>query len=225
MNSVGSILKDFEWNYTGTIRTTRGTGFQGKGISRTLFLSPKVEEIPVNLFAVKVSQSTDPAKAGKLVFKYLSYRLDPNGKYVDLAPTNITLETPLEEVRNAVVSKFTNIEGAQVSIGVGLHGKFTNITTADGVFAIYDEDKFKNPDPNISGNAPYYIKSDAIINVKLKGAVSQNNEYLQTTLSTTSSSDEIFQKSSAGKVWGEDSADGAMTGQADAPASTGQAVW
>jgi len=206
MNSIGNVLTNFEWDYEGPISIIRGTGYQGKGVSRTMFLTPKLADIPEELFALKVSQSTNPAKAGKLVFKYFSFRFDENAKYENMAPSEVTLETPLSEVKNLVVSKIGNIPNAQISVNVNLHGSFTNVACADGTYAIYDTEKFKNPDPNKDGDAPYYIKGDAIIHVKLKGAVSQGNEYLQSTLSTTASADDIFQKVQAGKVWGEDDA-------------------
>lgn len=205
MNSIGNVLTNFEWEYEGPISIIRGTGYEGKGVSRTLFLKPNLADIPEELFALKSSQSKNPAKAGKLVFKYFSFRFDENAKYENLAPSEVTLETPLSDVKNLVVSKIGNIPNAQISVNVNLHGSFTNVTCADGTFAIYDEEKFKSADPSKSGDAPYYIKSDAIIRVKLKGAVSQGNEYLQSTLSTTASADDIFQKVQAGKVWGEDS--------------------
>lgn len=203
-NSIGNVLTNFEWDYEGPISIIRGTGYQGKGVSRTMFLSPKLEDIPEELFALKVSQSPNPAKAGKLVFKYFSFRFDENAKYENAAPTDVTLETPLSEIKNLVLSKMGNIPNAQISVNVNLHGAFTNVSCADGTYAIYDEEKFKSADPNKSGDAPYYIKGDAIIHVKLKGAISQGNEYLQSTLSTTASADDIFQKVQAGKVWGED---------------------
>ncbi len=223
MNSLGKVLNGFEWDYEGTIQIMRGTGYQGKGVSRTLFLSPKLEDIPEQLFALKVSQSTNPAKAGKLTFRYFSFRFDKDAKFENLAPSEVTMETPLADVKNLVVSKMGNIPNAEISINVTLHGKFTNITCADGVFSIYDEEKFKSPDPTKSGNAPYYVKSDSIIRVHLKGAESQGNEYIQTTLSTTSVSDDIFAKSQAGKVWGEDDGDSAGAAPVDSTPAT--PVW
>lgn len=225
MNSIGNVLGNFEWEYEGPISIVKGTGYQGKGVSRTMFLSPaNMDSIPEQLFALKVSQSTSPDKAGKLVFKYLSYRFDENSKFSNLAPSDVTLETELANVKASVISKFsaliTNGQTSvkpQLSINVNLHGKFTNITCADGVYAIYDEEKFTNPDPNKVGDAPYYIKKDAVIQVKLKGAVSQNNEYLQSTLSTVASSNDIFQKAQSGKIWGED--DGVSAPAPAAPAA------
>ena len=212
--SIGKILSGFEWDYDGPVRFVTGKGYQGKGISRTMFLSPSnLADIPEELFAVKLSQSVKAERAGKPVFRFFSYRFTPGeGAYQDLAPTGITLDTPLSEIKNLVVSKFSNLPTPiEISLAVNLHGKFTNIQCSDGVFALYDEDKFKDPDPEKNGRAPYWIKAGTQVHVKLKGADSvQGNEYLQSTLSTTASADEIFQKAQVGKVW-----DGI---EADAPA-------
>lgn len=224
MNSIGKVLTNFEWECDSTLGFTFGQGYQGKGISRTMFLNPKLEEIPEQLFAVKVSQSKDPAKAGKLVFKYFSFRFDENEKYSDMAPSGVSLDTELSEVKNLVVSKLGNIPQTQISLNIKLKGTFTNIACADGVYAIYDESKFQNADPNKNGRAPYYIKSDAVIHVKLKGADSpQGNEYIQTTLSTTATSNDIFQKIETGKIWGED--DGVSAPAAPVNAGASGAVW
>lgn len=207
MNSNDNVLKDFEWAYDGTVGFTRGKGYQGVGISRTMFLHPKVEDIPENLFAVKVSQSTNPQKAGKLVFRFLSYRLTEDAKPVDLVPSSIELTTELSAIKNALVSKINSTSGASVSLNIGLKGKFTNIACADGTYKLYDEDDpaFKTDNPETTGNAPYYIKNDAEIHVVLKGAQSkQNNPYIQSTLSTTSNSSEVLAMPQKGKIWNPD---------------------
>lgn len=229
MNSIGNILTNFEWTYEGPVSIIRGTGYQGKGVSRTLFLNqPKLEEIPEQLFAVKVSQSTNPAKAGKPVFRFFSFRFDPQSKFENMAPQGITLETPLSEIKAIVIGKFANIPNAEVSLNVNLKGRFTNVQCADQLIAIYDEANpdFQSDDPAKSGDAPYYIKSDAIIQVKLKGAMSQGNEYLQSTLSTTATADETFQARQVGQVWNPSG--GAVGGSAPVntpDAQAGQAVW
>lgn len=227
MNSIGKVLSNFEWECDSTLGFAFGTGYQGKGISRTMFLKPKLEEIPEQLFAVKVSQSKEAAKAGKIVFKWFSFRFDPNAKYESMAPAGVTLETPLADIKALVVSKMGNIPQAEVSLNIKLNGKFTNIACADGVYAIYDEEKFPNPDPNRNGRAPYYVRNEAIIHVKLKGAESQGNEYLQSTLSTTAVSNDIFVKTETGKVWGADdqgaTPNPAPSAGVDGAAST--AVW
>lgn len=229
MNSIGNILANFEWTYEGPISIIRGTGYQGKGVSRTLFLNePKLEDIPEQLFAVKLSQSTNPAKAGKVVFRFFSFRFDPNQKFENMAPTGVGMDTPLSEIKAMIISKLGNIPQAEASINVNLKGRFTNVQCSDGLFAIYDETKpeFQSDDPTKSGDAPYYIKSDAVIQVKLKGAVSQGNEYLQSTLSTPATAAETFQNRQVGSVWSPDGSTPAapVMNTPEAP-QAGQPVW
>lgn len=220
MNSTENVLNGFEWEYDGTVGFSRGQGFKGVGISRTMFLHPNVADIPEQLFAVKVSQSTNPQKAGTLVFKYLSYRLADDQKYMDSVPNGVDLQTPLSDIKALVVSKFATIQSASVALNIGLKGKFTSITCTDGTFKLYDEDEpsFKTDDPNTTGNAPYYIKNDAQVHVKLKGAMSkQGNAYIQSTLSSTSASSEIFAQPQRGAIW---SPDGAVASAEPAAAAT-----
>lgn len=222
-NSIGKILLGFEWDYDGPVRFVTTKGYQGQGISRTMFLTPKtLEEIPEELFAVKISQSRNPERAGKPVFRFFSYRLTPGeGKFMDLAPTGITMETPLADIKNLVVSKFTNLgTPVELSLSIGLHGTFTNIQCSDGVYALYDTSKFSDPDPEKNGRAPYWIKNGVEIHVKLKGADSvQGNDYIQSTLSTTATANEIFQKAEVGKVWEGADMDGMGAAAPAAPAA------
>lgn len=226
MNSNENVLQNFEWGYDGTVGFARGQGYQGVGISRTMFLHPKVEDVPENLFALKVSKSPNPQKAGKLVFRFLSYRLTEEAKPSDLVPSGVDMNTPLADIKAAFVTKINSTPGSSVSLNIGLKGKFTNIDCADGTFKLYDEDapEFKTDDPNTTGNAPYYIKSDAQIHVKLKGAMSkQGNPYIQSTLSTTSTSNEILAAPQRGAIWNPD---GNAATAAEAPAAEGvDPVW
>lgn len=227
MNSTENVLQGFEWDYDGTVGFARGAGYKGVGISRTMFLHPQLEDIPEQLFAIKVSQSTNAQKAGKFVFKYLSFRLTEDQKPIDLVPTGMDMSTPLDQIKAAIVSKLATAPAATVSLNIGLKGKFTNITCADGTFKLYDEDapEFKTDDPNTSGNAPYYIKNDAQVHVKLKGAMSkQGNPYIQSTLSTTSASSEIFAQPQRGAIW---SPDGSASAEAAPAAAAGDVdpIW
>ncbi len=205
MNSNDNVLQNFEWEYDGTVGFARGKGYKGVGISRTIFLHPEVADIPEQLFAIKVSQSTQPNKTGKLVFRFLTYRLTENQEGpLDLVPQGIDMNTPLADIKAAFVQKITSTPGASVSLNIGLKGTFTNIACADGIFKLYDENEaeFKTDDPETTGNAPYYIKSDANIHVKLKGADSkQGNWYIQSTLSSTSASSEILAMPQRGTIY------------------------
>ena len=145
-----------------------------------------------------------------------------------MAPTGVGMDTPLSEIKAMIISKLGNIPQAEASINVNLKGRFTNVQCSDGLFAIYDETKpeFQSDDPTKSGDAPYYIKSDAVIQVKLKGAVSQGNEYLQSTLSTPATAAETFQNRQVGSVWSPDGSTPAapVMNTPEAP-QAGQPVW
>lgn len=227
MTSNDNVLQGFEWDYEGTVGFTRGQGYKGVGISRTMFLRPKqIADIPEQLFALKLSQSTNQQKTGKPVFKYLSYKLTEDQKPSDLAPSEVGLDTPLDQVKSIVMNKLANLPGASVSLNIGLKGTFTNIACADKTYTLYDENaaELKTDDPNTTGNAPYYIKADAIVHVKLKGAMSkQGNAYIQSELSTTSTGNEIFVMPQRGEIWNGNGATPAAT-----PAAGGaspESVW
>lgn len=218
MNSNDNVLQGFEWECDTTVGFARGEGYQGVGISRTIFLHPALADIPENLFAIKISKSTNPQKQGRPVFKYLSYRLNANDNPSDMVPNGIDMNTPLDQIKAAFVAKMGTMPDASVSLNIGLKGKFTSIACADGTFKLYDEDEpdFKTDDPKTTGNAPYYIKSDAPIHVKLKGAMAkQGNPYIQTTLSTTQTSKEIFVQPQRGQIWSPDDASAPSAPAAD----------
>lgn len=220
------VLKNFEWEYDGTVGFARGEGYQGKGVSRTLFLRPNVQDIPEQLFKLKISQSSSPTKKGKLVFKYLTYRFTEEQALSDMAPGTATLETPLADLKAKLIVAMASQPGSSVSLNIGLKGKFTNLVCADQTVKLYDEDEpeFKTDNPKTTGNAPYYVKNEAQIHVKLKGAMSkEGNEYIQTTLSTTSTADEVLTMPQRGAIW--KSNDGGMASAPAAAAEGVEPVW
>ena len=205
--SATKPLRGFEYDYTGTVAIFKQQGYQGQGVARTLFFSPELTQLadlPAELFMVKISQSTNPERAGRAVFRFLSFKFSEEGQYGSVAPEGIAVTTPLEEVKALIVSKLTAVPQAQVSVAIPLKGRFTTVATPDGDFNIYDEDKFPSNDWRELGDPPYYLRNDVEVTVSMKGAESHGNEYLQTRLKTTLSPDEIFQKRAEGKIWGED---------------------
>lgn len=205
--SATKPLRGFQYDYTGTVAIFKQQGYQGQGVARTLFFSPELTQLadlPAELFMVKISQSTNPEKAGRVVFRFLSFKFSEEGQYGSIAPEGITVTTPLEEVKALIVSKLTAVPQAQVSVAIPLKGRFTTVTTPEGDFNIYDEDKFPSNDWRELGDPPYYLRNDVEVTVSMKGAESHGNEYLQTRIKTTLSPDEIFQKRAEGKIWGED---------------------
>lgn len=176
--------------------------------TRQVFLRPaSLDDIPAALFGVKVSQSKKPELAGKTLFKHFAFQIgtgddsQPNtNPFNNLAPEGVTVATPVEEIRSIVVSKLANIPNINYSIVISLNGDFSNITTADGTFEIFNRQKY----PDTDGDPNYYIKSDEVIKVTLKEAVSAFGPYFQVRFASPKTSNEIFQKRQQGVAWGED---------------------
>lgn len=205
MNSNTHSLAGLHYVYNGHVSTTKGKGWQGKGASRTLFCYPKIADIPSSLFACKVSQSPKPERQGKLVFKYLSFRFDPNGQFNDLAPSTVTMDTDLDNVKNIVTTQLASIPTAEISLQIRLHGKWKNITTGTGPVALYndDDETLQHADLMKNGEPPYYIKKDAVITVTLKGMDSaQGNGFISSELSTTAPSAQVLQmRGTSAPIW------------------------
>jgi len=174
------------------------------GKSRRLFITvDDITEVPEELFAVKVSQSNKPEKAGKTVFKYLSFKQDGDGQpWQDFAPKDVTIATPVAEIKAKLVS-FVQSNNLQLKyqLAVNLNGKFANISTAEGRFTLFDDVQFAASE----GNPGYYLKRGTRATVTLKEAMSNYGKpYFQVTLATSATPDEIFQKSGRAKVWGQE---------------------
>lgn len=226
--SATKPLRGFEWDYTGTVAIFKQEGYQGNGVSRTMFFSPGIENLanlPAELFMVKISQSPKPELAGKATFRFLSFKLSEDAQYNSVAPEGISLTTPLEEIKSLVVSKLSSVPGAQVSVATRLHGRFTSVATSEGNFNIYDEERFPSNDWRELGDPSYYLRNDVEVTVTLKGAESHGNEYLQTRIKTTLSPDEVFQKRADGKIWGEDDGGSTPNPVDNTPADTAGGGW
>lgn len=210
MNSTGTIIDGQTYKYVGPVRILKGMNLNKTKSSRTLVLKPeKLDDLPAFLFALKISQSKNPAKAGKTVFKYFSFRMgdgSDGGVFINLAPTGMDLTTDLEQVKAQVISKLANIPNVEYSINVNLPGNFCNVETPQGTYVVFSREQFPNADPMKEGEPPYYLSGEAILRVTLKGAVSQGNEYFQSTFETDQSPEEIFRTRSEGKVWGQEEA-------------------
>lgn len=177
--------------------------FQNKGMnggpSRRLFITvTDINTIPDELFAVKVSQSKNPALAGKPVFKYFSYKVNDDSPFTTLAPNGATVATPTSELKAQAIAKLAAIPGVKFSLTINMNGKFGNIATPEGVFTIFDDAEF----PATEGKPDYYLKSGTIADVELEKAESQYGPYYQVRLSTEQGPDDIFQRGGKSKVWG-----------------------
>lgn len=220
--SASKPLSGVTWGYDGPISIFRGKAYDGKGVSRTMFLKPeRLEDIPEELFMIKISQSKKPELAGRPVFRFLSYKLTEDGNFETGAPETFTPVTPLAQIKQEVIAKFGQLPNVEISLSIPLKGKFTPVTFADDTFNIYDEKAFPSDDLELLGEPPYYLKQDVIMHVELKGVTSTHgNEYFQSTLSTTATSNDALQKKgSAGKIWSPDG-DHAAAGVAEVTADT-----
>lgn len=162
----------------------------------------ELADMPEELFAVKISQSKKPERAGKLVFSYLAFRLNESTPWSDLASNNHTIATPLSEIKAAVVSVIGSQPNAKVQFTMNMPGKFANIMTSDGNYSIYDFNE--TPD----GNLGYYLRGGSVVTVELTPSEHQGNSYYRMKLSAKDTSPEdLFVRGGKGKIFGqEDSA-------------------
>lgn len=188
-----------------------GTGMNGDGLSRRLFVTvTDITEVPEELFAVKISQSQKPEKAGRVVFKHLLFRQPGETQpWQDLAPSGVTLGTPVAEIKQTLVNFITekNLQ-LEFELAINLNGKFANITTPEGRFTLFDDAEF----PESKGNPGYYLKRGTKADITLTPRPSKyGNVYYQVTLETAGTPDEIFVRGGRAQVWGQDSAATAPT--------------
>ena len=193
----------------------QSAGMNGKP-SRQLFIDiADLASVPEELFALKVSQSKNPELAGKPVFKYLSHKISAETPFSPLAPSTVTMATPLADIKALVVSKLGALPDAKFSFSINLNGSFTNIKAGNGTtYTIFDDKEFAATE----GKPGYYLKGGTVATVELTLAQSNYDPYYRVSLETKSSPNEIFVHSGKSKVWGADDAT-----DSDAPAA--DAVW
>lgn len=184
----------------------------------------ELQEIPAALFAVKVSQSSNPAKRGSLRFKYFAFKLNETTPWSDAASTNFNVATPVEEIKTAVIAALVSQPELKVQFTVNMPGKFANIVTSDGPYSIFDFNEA--PD----GNLGYYLKGGSVVTVEFTEAIHQNNSYYRLKLSAPQTSpEELFQRGGKAKVFGQEDGVAASAGSVFAgteePVETGGAIW
>lgn len=193
-----------------SISTTPAAESMSNRTSRRIHITvDDITEIPAELFAVKVSQSKKPEKAGKTVFKYLSYRTKGTDEpRQDFAPNGVTPATPVEEIKQMFVN-FLQTQGLQLefSVSVNMPGNFGDITTSEGRVLIFDNTEFAAAE----GYPGYYIKQGTRADITLRLAQGKYGQYYQVRLTTTASPDEIFVRGGRAKVWGQDDAEPSFT--------------
>ena len=184
----------------------------------------ELAEMPEELFAVKVSQSKNPTRAGKVVFKYFAYRLTESTPWTDIVPSNFNIATPVAEIKAAVVSAIGSKADAKVQFTINMPGKFANIETSDGRYSLYDFNASQD------GNLGYYLKGGTVVTVTLTPSEHQGNTYYRVRLDANGQSPEdIFVRGGKGKVFGQDDAGAAETsvfsGDAGAAGEADVAIW
>lgn len=181
-----------------------------------------LESIPADLFATKVSQSQNPDLAGKVVFKYFSFKVNDATPFSIHTPQGTDVTTPPAELKQLVIDKLGNMDGVEMSLAINLPGNFCNIETPQGTFTVFDKKEF----PQTDGKPGYYIQSESVATVKLTEATHLGNKYYQVRLSTELSPDELFVKAGRGQVWGQDdSGVGAGVGASDDGAVDDGSPW
>lgn len=181
-----------------------------------------VSAIPDDLFATKVSQSQNPDLAGKVVFKYFSFKANDNTPFSIHTPEGTTVTTPPAELKQLVMDRLGKIDGVEMSLAINLPGNFCNIETPQGMFTVFDKKEF----PQTDGKPGYYIKSESPVTVKLTEATHLGNKYYQVRLSTDLSPDELFVKAGRGQIWGQDNSGvGAGAGASDDVDADDGAPW
>lgn len=168
-----------------------------------LFITVKdLESIPADLFATKVSQSQNPDLAGKVVFKYFSFKVNDATPFSIHTPQGTDVTTPPAELKQLVIDKLGSMDGVEMSLVINLPGNFCNIETPQGTFTVFDKKEF----PKTDGKPGYFLKSESEATVKLTEATHLGNKYYQVRLSTELSPDELFLKAGRAQVWGQDDA-------------------
>lgn len=169
-------------------------------LTYTLFCTvDSVEDIPDILFDVKISQSRKPELAGKTLFRHIVYKADEDSAWLSFAPAGVTVSTPREEIKQEMVKLFEKRKPFQVSLSLRMYGKWGDIETPDGPYALYDEERY--PD-----GMPYYLVPGTKCDVTVTEASNHGNSYFQTKIKTDSMPDDIFKLRGKGalKYFGDD---------------------
>lgn len=182
-------------------------------IQHRLYITTEtLEEIPEELFAVKLSQSAKPERKGKLVFKYFSWEEEGKG-WNDLVGDGspALIAQPVATIKQLVVEALKNATGLRWSLQFNSPSPFLNVETPNGKFIVYDNKKYPNTlglPSDADGNRLYYLKSDADIELGLESAVSNGNDYYRLSLTSKNpDGNAVFGKSSVGQEWNPEGGD------------------
>lgn len=148
-----------------------------KDVTRTMRIDfDSVESVPVELCTPKVSQSNNPEKRGKIVFRWLTMSKVDGDKRTS---TNVINWSKAEEGTDpSILKKWlakyveSNPE-LQISAYVPLKGKFLNVDLSDNLYIIFNDDEYPgevNPSTGKNdtlGQPPYFLKDGTPLNIEL----------------------------------------------------------
>lgn len=155
-------------------------------------------EIPEELFGVKVSQSKQANRAGRLVFKHIAYKMNTESPWLDYVAPSFNIASPVADIKASLLKALTDPE-AVIQVTINMPGKFGNIDTADGRYTLFDFNE--QPD----GNLGYYLRGETLVTITLTPSEYRGNDYYRVALSTDKTPEEIFVKGGRGKRFGEES--------------------
>lgn len=159
----------------------------------------RLDEIPAELFNVKVSQSTKPELAGKTLFKYFSMKTT-DGTWSQETPEGTTLATDLNELKEKIVASLAG-KDIELYLTFPWSGSFGNIDTSNGRFVLFDDKQFPSDDVSRQGYPGYYLNPNTKVDVHLTPAISNNNMYYQIRLTTDKTAEEVLVKPVQTQVW------------------------
>lgn len=176
---------------------------------RTLVINfDNVEDVPVELFATKISQSTNPQKANKVVFSYLYFRENDESPNTNVPVSDkITMETDPEKIKAAYVKLAAKNPDLQVTAWITLNSPFLNVELKDGLWSVYDNNAFPSDDDRIGDNGTYIIP-ETRLDIHLQQGINPQyptNPYMRVELSNKDLvAKEVFKRKEHGKVFGDE---------------------
>lgn len=144
------------------ISVTKNYSAKGRKWSRSLRIDfDSVEDIPEELFALKISQSTNPSRTGKALFKYFRTYHVPEGEknavYSDTPfSEKVDIKTPLSKLKEAYVRYLAKNPELKVCVFIRATGNYLNIMLQDNLCALYDNN-------NLIGNGKGNVKDNPTI--------------------------------------------------------------
>ena len=150
---------------------------QTKDVTRTMRIDfDSVDSIPVELFTVKESKSTNPEKAGKIVFRWLTMSKQDGEKRTStnlITWKNVKKDTEKEILKKWLTKVVENDPELQISAYIPLKGKFLNVDLSDNLYIVFNEDEYPgevNPSTGKNetlGQPPYFLKDGTPLDIEL----------------------------------------------------------